>query len=167
MLLLKRMLEMRPENRPSAQACLADQSMSMRQPSPSRFEPGTGVAATEVSSEQSTEILLPLPDGRGGWDRPTTPQGSSKRLRSSSCSAGSQVDDSQKQPSANYYLRPSRAPRNLETNRRRVHIVVGRTGLKTIAKPQTSPPDNVDEVFPSSRPDDGHAGRENYPTALS
>lgn len=164
MLLLKRMLELGPGKRPSAQACLADHSMSMRQPSPSRFEPGINVAATEVSSEQSTEILLPL---TGRWDRPTTPQGSSKRLRSSNCSAESQVDDSRKQPSASYYLRSSRAPRNLETNRRKVHIVVGRTGLKTIAKPQTSPPNNVDEMFPPSRPDDSHAGRENYSTASS
>jgi len=168
MLLLKQMLELTPGNRPSAQACLADQSMmSMRQPSPSPFEPRIGVAATEVSSEQSTQILLPLADGQGGWDRPTTPQGSSKRLRFSRCSVGSQVDDSQKQPSANYYLRPSPAPRNLETNRRKVHIVVGRTGLKTIAKPQTAPLDNVDEVFSPSRPDDGYAGREKDPTALS
>lgn len=98
MLLLKRMLEMRPRNRPSAHPCLADQSMSIRQPSPSQFVPETGATATEMSSEQPTEILLSLPDGRGGWHRPTTPQGSSKRLRSSTCSAESQDGDPEKQP---------------------------------------------------------------------
>lgn len=155
MLLLKRMLELRPENRPSAQACLADQSMSISQFSPSPLGSGYDVVATEVSSEQPpkilTRILEPLADCPG-WDRPTTPQGSSKRLRSSICRS-QVVDDSRKQPSTNHHhLRSSRA------SSRKIHVVAGRTGRKTIAKPQASPIDNFGEVYPPSCPD-GHERR--------
>ena len=110
MSLLKRMVELRSENRPSAQACLADRSMSIPQSSPSRSRSVSNVTATdstEVLSEQPTEILTqileplwPVADGREGRDRPITPQGPRKRLRSSSSSTGSQVaDDPQKQTS--------------------------------------------------------------------
>ncbi len=139
------MLELTPGNRPSAQACLANQSISMRQLSPSRFEPGTDVAATEVLSKQSTKILLPLADSRGGWDRPTTPQKSSKRLQFSKCSAELQVDNSQKQFFANYYFRLSPASRNLETNCCKIYIVIEQIDFKTIAKLQTVLFDNIDK----------------------
>jgi len=94
-------------------------------------------------------------------------QKSSKRLRFSRYSPELQVDDSQKQFSANYYFRLFSVSRNLETNRRKIYIVIERIDLKTIAKLQTILLDNIDEIFFSSRSDNSYARREKNSTALN
>ena len=166
MSLLKRMLELEPKKRPSAQACLTDPSMNVSQPS-LRRSGGDFVVfstdSTEASSEQPTEILTqilePPMDGPEAWKRPTTPQASRKRLRSSSPSTRSTVvDDTLTQSSAGRYLGMARAPRDPTTNLPKVHIMRGRSGRKTIAKLSEPPvrhippvPSDVGEVSSSLR----------------
>ena len=135
------MLELKPKDRLLAQACLADPSMNIS-------SSGAGVdtlstESTEALPEQPTEMLTliqePLPppvDDPEAWDQSTTPQGSRKRLRSSSSSAGSPViDDLPTRASAGRHLGMTRAPRDPTTNLHKVHITEGRIGCKTIAKP--------------------------------
>ena len=146
MSLLKRMLELKPEKRPSAQACLASPSMNVSQSSPRRLGRGSDVFSAdsmEELSEQPTEMLTRIPEPLlpptaepEGWDRPTTPQGSRKRLRSSNSSARSPVvDDLPTQASTGRRSRMARASRGHTTNLRKVHIVEGQTGRKMIARP--------------------------------
>ncbi len=122
MSLLKRMLELKPKNRPSAQACLTDPSMDISRSSPWRSGPGFDVPSTDSTaalSEQPTEVLTQLWEP---WsypiDGPSTPQGPRKRLRSSNSGARPPVvDNRQVQGSARLRNNPSEGPYHGRTNR--------------------------------------------------
>ncbi len=86
--LLKHVLELKPRDRPSAQACLADPLMrSLQQCSQSGTESSDGeTESVEAVSEQPTEIWHPLwqvSDGSKLSNQPTGLKDPRKRLRSS------------------------------------------------------------------------------------
>ena len=155
--LLKRMLELKPENRPSAQACLADPLMkSLERCLQSGIESSVGATETlEAISEQPTEILdsqWRLEDAPEELNRPTTLEEPRKRARySGSNSEAPEANMSLKKHCTRNYkiLEFSRMSRKIDDEKSalktprqglpRDHITSDQTGMKTIRR-RTIPP---------------------------